>query len=123
MEENQIFPVNEVSGIQQLADILGGEIGCFPSVYPWEPKANLKSSEIEFWKDVKKRLARWKSLYISLGGRLVMINLVLDVLPTHLTSCFPLPSYVKERLDNLGRNFLWHGNGERKRIHQVQWET
>lgn len=28
---SQLFPVNEVTGLQQLADILSGEMGCFPN--------------------------------------------------------------------------------------------
>ncbi|WMV19366.1 hypothetical protein MTR67_012751 [Solanum verrucosum] len=31
---------------------------------------------------IEKRLARWKAQYISLGGKLILINSVLDALPT-----------------------------------------
>ncbi|WMV55239.1 hypothetical protein MTR67_048624 [Solanum verrucosum] len=30
---SKLFPANEVTGLQQLADILSGEMGCFPTVY------------------------------------------------------------------------------------------
>lgn len=72
---------------------------------------------------MSKRLARWKSQYLSLGGMLVMINSVLDARPTYLMFLFPLPSSVEERLDCLRSNFLWQGNNERKCIHLAKWEN
>lgn len=64
-----------------------------------------KSQSKLFWNGVLKicenRLARWNSQYLSLEGKLVMANSVLDALPTYLMSLFPLPSCVDERLDSL----------------------
>ena len=68
-------------------------------------------------------MANWKTNYLSLGGRVTLINSVLDALPTYVMSLFPLPTNVEERLDKLRRDFLWSGNKEGKKIHLVKWQT
>lgn len=71
----------------------------------------------------ERKLTTWKAQYLSLGGRLILINSVLDSLPTYVMSLFPIPTKVVEKLDMLRRNFLWHGNKERKGYCLVDWET
>ncbi|XP_049391646.1 uncharacterized protein LOC125856127 [Solanum stenotomum] len=72
--------------------------------------------ELELWDGIiektEKMLANRKANYLSLGGRVTLINLVLDALPTYVMSLFPLPAKVEERLDKLRRDFLWSGNKE-----------
>lgn len=86
-----------------------------------------KSKSIDIWSGVlkkcEKRLARWKSQYLSLGGRLVLINSVLDALPTYMMSLFPIPAKIEKRMDFLRRNFLWQGNKVRRGFHLVKWKT
>ncbi|WMV56044.1 hypothetical protein MTR67_049429 [Solanum verrucosum] len=83
--------------------------------------------EFDIWDGIiektEKRLANWKANYLSLGGRVTLINSVLDALPTYVMSLFPLPAKVEERLDKLRRDFLWLGNKEGKKIHLVKWQT
>ncbi|WMV24735.1 hypothetical protein MTR67_018120 [Solanum verrucosum] len=104
-----IFPINEVNRMQHLTEILGGEIGKLPTVYLGMPLGD-KSKSNEIWNGVlercERRLSRWKAQYLSSGGRLTLINSVLDALPTYLMSVFPLTPKVEERIDALRRNFL-----------------
>ena len=72
---------------------------------------------------IEKKLANWKSQNLSFGGRTILINSVLDSLPTYVMSRFPMPVKVEERLDILRRSFLWSGIKEGKRIHIVKWQT
>lgn len=65
----------------------------------------------------------WKAQYTSLGGRLVLINFVLDTLSTHVMSTFPTPPKVMKKMDRLGRDFLWHGCKEGKWYKLVNWQT
>ena len=72
-----------------------------------------KSKALNIWNPVtgkcEKKLTRWKSQYISLGGRVTLINSVLDALPTYMMSIFPIPNGVIQRLDKIRRDFLWKG--------------
>ena len=49
---------------------------------------NIRDGVIE---KTEKRLALWEAQYISLGGRVVLINAVLDSLPAYVMSLFPIP--------------------------------
>ncbi|WMV58070.1 hypothetical protein MTR67_051455 [Solanum verrucosum] len=86
-----------------------------------------KSKSMEIWdgviKKCEKRLARWKSQYLSLGGILTLINSLLDALPTYMMSLFPVPPGIINRLDSIKRKFLWQGNKERRGYHLVKWKT
>ena len=97
--------------MQHLTEILGGEIGKLPTVYLGMP-LGAKSKSNEIWNGVlqrcERRLSRWKAQYLSRGGRLALINSVLDALPTDLMLVFPLPPKVKERIDALRRILLWN---------------
>ena len=71
-----------------------------------------------------KKLSRWKAQYLSLGGRVILINSVLDSLPTYIMSLFPTPPIVIKKLDRLRRNFLWKKGkeGEGKGCYLVKWK-
>uniref|UniRef100_A0A0V0HXZ9 Putative ovule protein n=1 Tax=Solanum chacoense TaxID=4108 RepID=A0A0V0HXZ9_SOLCH len=51
---SKLFPVNEVTGLQQLADILSGEMGCFPTVYLKDVK---KTGKVEISVLISRRKA------------------------------------------------------------------
>ncbi|KAG5567883.1 hypothetical protein H5410_065101, partial [Solanum commersonii] len=108
-----LYPVNEVPNLTSLAWILGGSNGELPSVY--------QNRSLDIWNGVvekcEKRLVNWKSQYLSLGGRLTLINSVLDSMPTYMISLFPISDGVIERLDALRRNFLSKGNSETTKFH------
>ncbi|KAG5632295.1 hypothetical protein H5410_004012 [Solanum commersonii] len=85
------------------------------------------SQSCEIWNKVvekcEMKLARWKSQYLSRGGRLTLINLILDSLPTYMMSVFPIPQIVIDRLDKIIRKNLWQGNSEKKSYNLVKWDV
>ncbi|KAF5470013.1 hypothetical protein F2P56_010566, partial [Juglans regia] len=87
--------------------------------------ASFKSERI--WNDVvervEHRLAAWKRLYLSKGGRLTLIKSTLSNLPTYFLSLFPLPTKVANRIEKLQRDFLWSGLGEEFKFYLVNWST
>ncbi|XP_060210356.1 uncharacterized protein LOC132637257 [Lycium barbarum] len=89
-----IYPVNEVPNLEELADILSYNIGSLPTTYLGLP-LGAKFKSIDIWNSViermEKRLATWQIQYLSLGGRLTLINSVLDSIPTYIMSLFPMP--------------------------------
>ncbi|XP_055815781.1 uncharacterized protein LOC129885509 [Solanum dulcamara] len=107
--KSNLFPIKEVSNIQSLADILGCGGENLPIVYLGMP-LGYKHNEVVIWDSIiektVKRLSQWKAQYLSLGGRVTLINSVLDSLPTYVMSLFPIPSSVAEKLDRLRIDFL-----------------
>ncbi|GKV31852.1 hypothetical protein SLEP1_g40514 [Rubroshorea leprosula] len=64
----------------------------------------------------------WKGKFLSLGGRITLINSVLSSLPVFLMSLHLLPKRVIRELNKIRRNFLWGGVGEGRKIAWVAWE-
>ena len=56
---------------------------------------------------VEKRICHWTFRYLSLGGRLVLLNSVLSSILVYWMSLAPLPATVLQKLKSLMFNFLW----------------
>ena len=57
-----------------------------------------------------------------MGGKITLINSVLNALPIYLLSFFKIPQKVINRLVKLQRNFLWGGDQDNKKIPWVKWD-
>ena len=57
---------------------------------------------------VDRYLAGWRARLLSPARRLVLINTVLDSLPTYAMAAMKLPPAVLSKLDGLRRAFLWN---------------
>ena len=69
-----------------------------------------KFKETNIWNPIiekmERRLARWKRLYLSKGGKVTLIKSTLSSLPTYFLSLFLIPVGVANRLEKLQRDFL-----------------
>ena len=70
---------------------------------------------------LRKKLARWKSQYISKGGKITLIRSTLASMPIYFTFVFSLLKKVKLRIEQIQRNFLWGGGALEQKPHLVQW--
>lgn len=52
----------------------------------------------------------------------MLIKACLSNLPIYYMSLFKMPKAVMERLDRVHRNFLWEGQGDKKKLHLVEME-
>ncbi|XP_019239934.1 PREDICTED: uncharacterized protein LOC109219918 [Nicotiana attenuata] len=95
MLKSFIYPVNDVPNLEELSNTMGCTIGSFPTTYLGLP-LGAKYKNTEIWNGIigkfEKRLAAWQMRYLSMGGRLNLINSVLDSIPTYYMSLFPIPS-------------------------------
>ena len=126
MLKSAIYLVNQVDNLEELAGILSCKIGSLPTTYlGLLLGASFKSSGI--WNGViekmEKRLATWKMQYLSMGGRLTLINSVLDSIPTYCMSLFPIPGSILKQIDRLRRRFLWEGNSLTHKYSLVKWKS
>ena len=123
LAKSEVIPVGEVQRIEELAVELGCRVGKLPSVYLGLPlgvpnKAAYGWDGIE--EKMRRRLALWKSQYISKGGRITLIKSTMGSMPVYQMSLFRMPMSVARRLEKLQRDFLWGGLMERK-THLVKW--
>ena len=126
LNKSEIIPVGSVENVQDLASELGCGIGSLPSSYLGLP-LGAKHKSLGVWNTVedrfRKRLASWKSQYISKGGRLTLIQSTLSSLPIYCLSLFRMPISICSRLEKIQRDFLWSGSSMAKKTHLVNWKT
>ena len=102
--KSEIIPVGEVNNIVALANILQCRVGRLPMKYLGMPLGtSFKSAAIwnPILKKMEKKLSRWKRLYLSKGGRLMLIKSTLSSLPTYFLSLFTIPKAMAARLESI----------------------
>ncbi|MCI08983.1 putative non-LTR retroelement reverse transcriptase, partial [Trifolium medium] len=68
------------------------------------------------------RLGTWGNKFVSLGGRIVLLNSVLNAIPIFYLSYLKIPIQVWKQVRRIQREFLWGGKSGRKRINWVKWD-
>jgi hypothetical protein len=66
-------------------------------------------------------LASWKMIYLSKGGRVILIKITLSNLPTYFLSLITLFVGVANHIEKLHHDFLWGGLGEEFKFRLVSW--
>ncbi len=110
---------------------LGNVFACPPQDFPLRylglPLSPRKPRKTDFLPLIEKldgRLAGWKRLTLSRGGRLVLLNSVLTGIPSYYSSAFRLPTWVSNYLEKLRRGFFWKGRVLNSGFHcLVKWEN
>jgi hypothetical protein len=72
---------------------------------------------------LRHRLGSWGNKFVSLGGRIVLLNTVLNAIPIFYLSFFKIPILVWKKVRRIQREFLWCGKSGRTRISWVKWDT
>ena len=68
---------------------------------------SFKTASNPILEKMEKKLSRWKRLYLSKVGRLMLLKSTLSSLPTYFLSLFIISKSVAARLESIQRNFLW----------------
>ena len=87
--KSEMVPIGEVPNVHVLAEILGCRIGSLPMTYLGMPLgASHKSPTVwnPILERIERKLAGWKKLYLSKGGRLTLLKSTLASLPTYFLS-------------------------------------
>lgn len=71
---------------------------------------------------VKTRLNSWGKKFISFGGRIVLLNSVINAIPFFI-SLLKMPGKVWKRLVKIQREFLWGGVSGGQKISWVKWRS
>jgi hypothetical protein len=72
---------------------------------------------------ISRKLNSWGNKHISFGGRLVLINSVLNSIPIFYLSIMKLPVQVRKMLVRIQRDFLWGGVHGSKKLSWVKWKV
>ncbi|XP_039138904.1 uncharacterized protein LOC120276247 [Dioscorea cayenensis subsp. rotundata] len=91
------------------ARILNCSCSSLPITYLGIPLSGRRPRRLDWEKligMVRSRLTTWKASYLSLGGRLTLVNSVLSSMPVYWMSVFKLPAWVIKEIDKILRDFL-----------------
>jgi hypothetical protein len=94
--------------------VLGCRVEGFPQTYLGLPLSCDKLRMVHFAPliaKIDKYLSGWISLLLSSGGRIVLLNAVLDALPAYAMGALELPPALLRAIDALRRAFLWNFSG------------
>ena len=72
---------------------------------------------------MEKKLFGWKRLYLSKGGKLMLLKSTLSSLPMYFLSFFTIPKFVAARLESIQKNFLWGSFEESFKYPLAAWEN
>jgi hypothetical protein len=72
---------------------------------------------------LRKRLRSWGNRYVSLGGRTVLINSVLNSIPIFYLSFLKMSVVVIKKITRIQREFLWGGVKGGRKISWVNWKN
>ena len=104
VSKSELVPIGEVNNVHALAEILGCRIGSLLMTYLGMPLgASHKSHSIwnPILEKINQKLAGWKKLYLSKGGRLALLKSTLSSLPTYYLSLFTIPSHVANKIEKI----------------------
>jgi len=124
LEKLEIVPIGEKEDVEGLTQLLECRVASLPMTYLGLPLgASYKA--VSIWNGViekmERRLAGWKRMYLSKGGRLTLLKSTLSNFPTYYLSLFLIPMGVANCLDKLQRDVLWGGIGDEAKFHLVNW--
>jgi magnesium-transporting ATPase (P-type) len=69
----------------------------------------------------QKKLSSWKGKLLSVGERLVLINLILSSLPMFMLSFFKIPKGMLKKLDYYRSRFFWQCDVHKKKYRLAKW--
>lgn len=83
-------------------------------------------SKNELFSTIKERIWRllhnWHEKLFSIGGKEVLLKVVIQSIPTYVMSCFRLPLGFCNQLESMMANFWWGMNKEGNKIHWKRWK-
>ena len=127
LDKSNLFGINlDQNHLSRLALLLDCKASDWPILYLGLPLGG-NPTACGFWDPVIERISRrldgWQKAYLSLGGRITLLQSCLSHITSYFISLFKIPASVAAKVERMQRDFLWSGVGEGKRDHLVRWDA
>ncbi|XP_059066322.1 uncharacterized protein LOC131857643 [Cryptomeria japonica] len=120
-----IFFNTEIGRQQAISNILGVRMGTLRGKFLGTPLFGGRNN-LSLWKNLieacANRLEGWKSKWISLSGRILLLKAVLSALPIFSMIALRIPEKVINFINRGMRKFLWNGKEANDKIPLVAWD-
>ena len=70
----------------------------------------------------EKRISHWTNKFLSLGGRLILIQSVLSSIPVYWMGLILFLASIHHKLRRIMFNFLWGSSVNKCKYHLVSWK-
>jgi hypothetical protein len=92
-------------------------LGCFlkPNCYT---KADWQWMEKKF----EKRISNWSHRWLTLGGRVTLVKVVLESIPVYWLSVEKIPKGILNNIRKRMFSFLWTGKKLKEGLHLISWK-
>jgi hypothetical protein len=125
--KSEIFCFGSALRVKELySDIFTCPVNFLPMKYLGIPIDCKKLSNMKWAfteEKMNKKLGMWKSRFLSIGGRVTLINSSLSNLPLYMLSLFLAPKLVLKNWDTFRKRMLWQGGDNTRKYHLVNWPT
>lgn len=81
------------------------------------------SSWIVIINNLERKLLVWNAKFLSIGGRITLLNSTLNNIPIYMLSIYKAPKIVLKEIIIIQSKFLWLGGNEKKGVNWVSWEN
>ncbi|CAM8943762.1 unnamed protein product [Rhodiola kirilowii] len=123
--KSSIFLPQDISTARRrtLLQTTGFTEGRFPTTYLGAPlfPGRVKIEYFQRLEDQSRaRITGWMRNMLSLGGKITLVESVLNSMAAHVLACLSTPTAVIDRISSLLSNFIWDSGGQ-SRHHWVSW--
>jgi hypothetical protein len=110
--KSTVVPIHVLpQDLAAITDALGCRVEGFPQTYLGLPLSAEKLTLADFAPliaKIDKYLSGWRAILLSSGGRVVLLNTVLDALMIYAMGAMLLPPALINIVEGLRRDFLWN---------------
>ena len=110
LDKSNIYGINlDQNHLSKLAELLDYKASSWPILYLGLPLGG-NPKACGFWDPVIKRISRrldgWQKTYLSVGGRITLIQSCLTHMPCYFLSLFKIPALVAAKIERFVKGFF-----------------
>ncbi|XP_075515386.1 putative mitochondrial protein AtMg00310 [Primulina tabacum] len=118
-------PNTHISLMDTIKNILTIPVVHQHDLYLGLPTFSLRSKRLQFkyLKDrVIQRIQGWGNKWFSSGGKEILIKSILQAIPIFAMSCFKIPTWICEDIEQECANFWWGVENGKRKLHWKTWD-
>jgi hypothetical protein len=110
---------------KRVAEMLNCNVGNLPMKYLGVMIHNrhMTVNDLSYiYQKVEKRVPTWKSVGLSSGGKMILVESCLSSIPNYFMGIYLLQEEIHHKMDTARANFFWHGPNMKRKYHMAKWD-